>query len=597
LKEDLRDHIKLDKKSSSSYASYFTDYCIDQLTQDIMKEYNYTYEDARDMIYTGGLRIYTTMSKRMQKIVTDEFEQSYNFPYATNIRYDSESNILDKYGHILLYDYDTMFNSRGSFMLDPDDYDTLSKGGLKVYAGKHLSFYDTETDTGNEILVQIKPMWVYDSDGMFSSIESGTLNIPARFLSKDKSGNLIISRKFVKSKRGKKFFVKRDGQLLIRKKYYSLKEPVKQPQSAMVIIHNKTGGIRAMVGGRDIEGKMLYNRALSPRQPGSSIKPLAMYSSAIQMGEDAAKASTPMAYKGSDTSQYGNFLTASSMIHDAPIKGRDDWPKNWYSGYKGYMSLRKSVEQSVNVNAVRMYDEVGSDYAISQLKKFGITSLVEGGTVNDENPAALALGGMTKGISPLELASAYTTFPNQGVHKSVKCYTKVCNSKGEVLFRSKQQKKRVLSKGTAFVMTDILRTTVTQGLGVNANIGSQPVAGKTGTTSDNYDMWFAGFTPKYSAALWWGNDVNIELTGTSDNTASLWGKIMGRVCEGTEWQEFPSMPDSVVQVSGEYYVNGTQPGFTFYDENGNAVYNNYTYDPEKKKKEEGLNRKNQKKKK
>ena len=99
-------------------------------------------------------------------------------------------------------------------------------------------------------------------------------------------------------------------------------------------------------------------------------------------------------------------------------------------------------------------------------------------------------------------------------------------------------------------------------------------------------MWFAGFTPKYSAALWWGNDVNIELTGTSDNTASLWGKIMGRVCEGTQWQEFPSMPDSVVQVRGEYYVNGTQPGFTFYDENGNAIYNNYTYDPEKKKKEE-----------
>ncbi|MBR6444567.1 MAG: transglycosylase domain-containing protein, partial [Firmicutes bacterium] len=584
LKEDLRDHIKIKKHSASSYSSYFTDYCIDELTEDIMKEYNYSYEDARDMIYTGGLKIYTTMSKRMQKIVTKEFDHTYNFPYATNFRYDGNRNILDKYGHVLLYDYDNMFNSRGSYMLNKGDYKWLKKGGLKLYAGKRLNFYDTETDNGNEIVAQFKPMWLYDKDGIFSSIESGTIDLPSKYLSKDKNGNLIISRKFTKSKRGKRFFVKKNGQLLIRKKHYSIKEPVKQPQAAMVIIDNKTGGIRAMVGGRDIKGKMLYNRALSPRQPGSSIKPLAMYSSAIQLGEDAANAATPMVYNGSDTGQYGNFLTASSMIHDAPIKGRDDWPKNWYTGYKGYMTLRKSVEQSVNVNAVRVYDEVGSDYAISQLKKYGITSLVEGGTVNDENPAALALGGMTKGISPLELASAYSTFPNKGIHKSPLCYTKVCNSKGEVLFRSKQTKKRVISEGTAFIMTDILHTTVTRGLGVNANIGTQPVAGKTGTTSDNYDMWFAGFTPKYSAALWWGNDVNIELTGTSNNSASLWGKIMRQITAGTKWREFPSMPDTVVKVGSEFYIAGTQPGYTFYDSNGNAIYNKPTYDPEKKKK-------------
>ena len=589
LKEDLRDHIKINKKNASSYASYFTDYCIDELTQDIMDEYNYSYEDARDMIYTGGLKIYTTMNKRIQKIVTREFEHTYNFPYATNIRYDYDSNIRDKYGHILLYKYSNIINSKGSFYLKSSDYKRMQSGNLKIYAGKRLNFYTTETDNGNEIVVQMKPMWLYDKDGVFSSIESGTLALPARYLEKDKKGNLIISKKFVNSKRGKRVLKKTSsGRILVRKRFYSIKEPVKQPQSAMVIIDNKTGGIRAMVGGRDIEGKMLYNRATSARQPGSSIKPLAMYSSALQLGADAAEAGTPMAYKGSDTSRYGNFLTASSYIHDAPIKERNNWPKNWYSGNKGYMTLRKSVEQSVNVNAVRIYDEVGPEYAISQLKKFGITSVVEGGTVNDENPAALALGGMTHGISPLELASAYSTFPNRGIHKTTKCYSKVCNSKGEVLFRSKQKKKRVLDKSVAYVMTDILHTTVTRGLGVNANIGVQPVGGKTGTTTDNYDMWFAGFTPKYSAALWWGNDVNIELTGTSDNAAALWGKIMRQVCAGSQWQEFPSMPDSVVKVGGEYYVMGTQPGYAGYDENGNSYYNKYPVDPEveKKKKEE-----------
>ena len=121
----------------------------------------------------------------------------------------------------------------------------------------------------------------------------------------------------------------------------------------------------------------------------------------------------------------------------------------------------------------------------------------------------------------------------------------------------------MIDEGVSYIMTDILRTTVTRGLGINAAIASQPVAGKTGTTSDNYDMWFAGFTPQYSAALWFGNDVNIELTGTSDNAAACWGRIMGQVCAGTSYQSFPSMPENVMQIGGEYYVSGTQYGRIF----------------------------------
>ena len=172
-----------------------------------------------------------------------------------------------------------------------------------------------------------------------------------------------------------------------------------------------------------------------------------------------------------------------------------------------------------------MFTEVGSDYAISQLKKYGIKSVVKGGTTNDENAAALALGGMTKGISPLDLASAYSTFPNRGVHKNASSYTKILDRNGNVLIKKRPKKTRVIDEGVSYIMTDILRTTVTRGLGINAAIASQPVAGKTGTTSDNYDMWFAGFTPQYSAALWFGNDVNIELTGTSDNATACWGRI------------------------------------------------------------------------
>lgn len=562
LKENLRKYMRVGKNNTSTKYTYFTDYCIDEVTSDIMHELEYSYEDARDLIYTGGLKIYTTMNKRIQNILEREYKNSNNFPSVTNVRYDGNSNVLDKYGNIILYNYNNLF-SGSKFVLTARDYRKSGDGSITLAKGRHLSFYESSDSSGSTALtVSIKPMWRY-KNGVFCSIEGGKIDLPQKYISKTGKGHLKISAAFFKTKRGRNFFKKRGRTLYVTKRNYAVKQSIRQPQSAMVIINNKNCGIAGMVGGRNTSGKMLYNRAINPRQPGSSIKPLAIYSSALQMGADAAKDNQPMTYNGSDTGQYGSYLTASSRINDAPISGNNGWPKNWYSGYKGYQTMRYSVEQSINVNAVRMFTEVGSDYAISQLKKYGITSVVKGGTTNDENAAALALGGMTKGISPLDLASAYSTFPNRGVHKNASSYTKILDRNGNVLIKKRPKKTRVIDEGVSYIMTDILRTTVTRGLGINAAIASQPVAGKTGTTSDNYDMWFAGFTPQYSAALWFGNDVNIELTGTSDNAAACWGRIMGQVCAGTSYQSFPSMPENVMQIGGEYYVSGTQYGRVF----------------------------------
>ena len=341
----------------------------------------------------------------------------------------------------------------------------------------------------------------------------------------------------------------------------------------MVVTDFATGQIKVMVGGRSLKGRLLYNRADNPRQPGSSIKPIAVYGPAIQSGVDL-----------------GTGWTAGSTIEDSPnyVNGKL-WPKNWYSQYKGWITLRTCVEQSVNIPSVRLLQNIGENYAIEYLKKNGVTTVVEDGDANDKNPAALALGGMTNGISPIEMAAAYGTFPNGGVHVEPTTYTKVTDSQGNILLEKEPAETRVYDEGVAFIMTDILRTTVSNGIAGRASIGVAPVGGKTGTTNDNYDAWFVGFTPQYSASVWIGNDVNIELSQGSAAAATLWSKVMRQIAPKATTTSFRSMPDNVYVSGGEYFVKGTartgQPVSAYeeetdeevlYDENGQA----YVLDPE-----------------
>ena len=175
---------------------------------------------------------------------------------------------------------------------------------------------------------------------------------------------------------------------------------------------------------------------------------------------------------------------------------------------------------------------------------------------DDYNLAALGLGGMTRGISTLEMASAYGAFPNGGVYVEPICYTKVVDADGTVLLERTANTNQAMNKGVAFIMTDILRTTVSKGIARGAAINGQPVAGKTGTTTDNYDAWFVGFTPQYSAALWIGNDLNVELSQGSNAATRLWSTIMSQVCEGLPTGTY-DMPDNVEKKYGEYYILDT----------------------------------------
>ena len=390
----------------------------------------------------------------------------------------------------------------------------------------------------------------------FYFIESGALSIPQGYTTTDSNGNAVVSAQFFKDYPN--FFVADDSDYIVTSDNYTLKQKVRQPQGATVVMENETGEIKAMMGGRGAKGKQLFNRATSPRQPGSAIKPIGVYGPALQMSYEYAKDNKTMSLDTSDGSNWGKYITAGSVINDAPIKyNGKSWPKNWYSGFKGQMTLRTAVEQSVNTTAVKTYQQIGSDYSVSMMKKVGITTIDEDGDVNDLNPAALALGGMTNGISPLELTAAYAVFPNGGVYKSPISYTKVLNSSDEVLFDKSADEEKVYNEGVAWIMTDILRTVVTNGLGKSAAISSQPVGGKTGTTTDAYDLWFCGFTPQYTCAVWMGNDINMKLSAGSSACASIWSDIMSKVCADIPRASFKSKPSNVETVNGEYYIKGT----------------------------------------
>ncbi len=338
-----------------------------------------------------------------------------------------------------------------------------------------------------------------------------------------------------------------------------------QVQAAMVVTEVGTGYISGFMGGRGGEGSKLFNRAVSPRQPGSSIKPLAVYGAALQRSYDYAAEGktfqyTDYGFDNQGTQYWGDYITASSVVVDEPLKINDEeWPQNFSKSYSGKNSLRTALQQSINTCAVKILWQVGLDYSVEMLQKYGLTTIETDTSLaaNDVNPAALGLGAMTYGVTPLEMALAYAVFPNGGVLNTAVCYTSVTDSNGKSLLKGESETSKVLDEGVAWIMTDLLKSVVSRGIAGNAAISGVEVGGKTGTTNDTYDVWFDGFTPDYSAALWIGTDLNVEMIGSSAQAAALWSRIMRRV-DGITSGEYLEMPSNVIRENGEYYTKGTE---------------------------------------
>lgn len=331
---------------------------------------------------------------------------------------------------------------------------------------------------------------------------------------------------------------------------YRTENGIKQPQGALVAIEPRTGYIKAMVGGR---GGDQFNRAvLAERQPGSSFKPF-VYLAALESG-----------------------MTPASIIDDKPISFGSWSPVNYDRKFRGPVTMRSALEQSLNVITVKLADQVGSDKVLYYAQQMGISTLVLSGPTNDRN-LAMSLGGLTRGVTPLEMASAYSVLANQGVRVEPTAISKIIDRNGRVLEQNTPHEKVVVNERSVFLLVDMMKGVLTNGTGGAANIG-RPAAGKTGTTSDYKDAWFVGFTPDLAAAVWMGNDNNDELNEVTGGTipAEVWHDFMNSALAKTPARDFVR-PDGIVAATvstkdgllvndpknkdahNELFIEGTQP--------------------------------------
>ena len=313
--KDLSSFINPTIAESDDNASYFTDFVISQVISDLQDEYNMSYKRAQDLVYAGGLKIHTTMDKTAQDVIEKEFEDNSNFPGLTNLQKDGNNNIVSDSGSIILYDYAKMITD-GKFVFQDGEYKQKSDGSLVVYKNKRLNIYKTSTSSGTDYSLEFKSSYVTE-DGTIYIYPGGYINIPAQYKSLDKNGNLVISAEYIN--KNSDMFTEVDGHPAFTEKAYTMQAKVVQPQAAMVITEVGTGELKAMVGGRGVTGSNLYNRATNTRQPGSSIKPIGVYSTALQMSKEAESQGKTFDFKdpGNDTQGadgYGDYLTASSII-------------------------------------------------------------------------------------------------------------------------------------------------------------------------------------------------------------------------------------------------------------------------------------------
>lgn len=360
----------------------------------------------------------------------------------------------------------------------------------------------------------------------------------------------------------------------------SAQQQEEHPQAAMAIIDAQNGQVRALRGGYGKkEASNTLNRASSSlmrRQPGSSIKPLVVYAPAIDL----------------------KIITPATIIDDVPVymlgakDSEREYPSNYDNTHDGLTSVRNGLKNSVNVVAAKIWrDMLGPDESVEYLKKVGIDR-------TNEKYLSLVMGGLETGVNPLQMAAAYVPFAHEGLYFEPTTFTEVKDADGNVIIDRKAAKFSVAySEQTAFIMADMMKE-VTKGrdstyphpgtaaANVNEKVIGMPVAGKTGTTSSNIDKWFVGYTPYYTAAVWYGYDNNgsepIKLTPKEyDQAQKIWAAVMAKVHEGLPKKDF-TMPSGIVQkkiciYSGkvatplcekdprgdatrmEYFIKGTEP--------------------------------------
>ena len=485
------------KERATHTYSYFTDALVEQVLDDFRDRFGYTDTQAHNLLYSGGLSIYTTQDPELQSIVDSEVNNPENYAvtkYALEYRLSIEK---------------------------PD-------GSTENYSEENVLTWHQEQ--GDDAF-----------DGLYPTEEAASADVANYRASVLSEGDSILGE---------------------------TTHIVLEPQDSFVLIEQSTGQVKALSGGRgEKTASLSLNRATGTfRQPGSTFKVLSAFAPAIDSCGQ----------------------TLASVYYDGPYEANGKQFHNWYGDdrYLGLSSIRDGIVYSMNIVAVRcLMETVTPQLGIEYCRKFGITSLTD----TDYNPST-ALGGLTKGVSNLELTAAFASIANGGVYTKPVFYTRILDHDGKVLIDNTPEQSRVLKESTAFLLTDAMaesmvssRKFAQSGFSVNststrAKIANMSCAGKSGTTTNNKDVWFVGFTPYYTAGIWGGCDANQPLTsGNGGNSyhKDIWRKIMERIHADLPDTGFP-IPDDIVQSqvcrkSGKLPVKGICSS----DPRGDAVYTEY----------------------
>ncbi len=450
LNDDVYQQIatNTERQKTQSVYSYFTDALITQLVEDLQAQKKFTQSQAYNLVYRGGLRIYSTQDSDMQAIADSVINNKKNYPVET--RYDLEYELTVKH----------------------------ADGTEQTYSELDVRNYFRKKKKKNDYKTTYKSR---------EKLEKAA----AKF---------------------KKAVLKKDDTITLEAVNY-----VMQPQLSYTMIDQKTGQIKVLVGGRgEKKDDLALNRATAvKRQPGSTFKILSAYAPALDSGK----------------------ITLATVMEDAPYKYENGKKiDNFEKGhYEGMMTVRDAITDSNNILAVKTLTKITPQVGFDYLKKLGFTTLVssrtgENGVLESDIHQSLALGGITDGVTNLELTGAYASIANKGNYNQPILYTKVTDMEGNVILENKTQPVKVMEESTAWLLTDAMEDVVAEGTGTEAQLtSSMATAGKTGTTSNNYDYWFCGYTPYYTASIWTGYDYNTNLRNDKDYHKVIWKKIMDKV--------------------------------------------------------------------
>lgn len=578
LNQDIKASLDPGEKIYHSMTSYPVDYIQTQATELLAKHYDISYTDAQKKLFNEGLKIYSTVDQNLQGHLEDMYNNFTEIiagdpsrigaPFLIDWSRDSDLNIIDSRGNVLYYNANNIVDENHNIIIPSSSYEYVN-GDLIINnrtinaSGDYLNFSDVYTINAENNLV---------------THDIGPLLVPSNQYTVGSDGGIRISAAFLEEHPDLFTVVGDNNALRISQDYYEFqREGIVQPQSATVIMDYKTGQVKALVGGRDVEGNRILNRAVeSRRQPGSAIKPISVYYPSLAEG-----------------------FTAGSIADDVPITvGNNPWPRNDYSGYRGLLTYRMSLDISSNAGTVDALNKLGIDKSLEYLEKMNIISsddpendsiitAKENPRVNDENPSALALGGMTNGLTPIELTAAYGTIANDGTFIEPKIVTKILDNNGNVIVDDTTTKKvEVTDNKTAYIMKNMLKTVVDNGYTAkSAKLDNMATAGKTGTTNDEADIWFVGFTPYYVIGTWIGNDTpSLVLNNGSIVASQFWNEVAETVHQDLEPIAEFEEPEGIVSEyisyksgklstrsvssaghsTSEIFVDGTQP--TEYDD-------------------------------